>query len=86
MFGNELELPEVLPVPQCCSACAVDLHEVLVVPLALHHLAGMLPPSGVVAHQVLQEHVVTLHQLGKVLGVGLPLLPACNVSHGHCVI
>ena len=86
MSGNGLELPEVLPVPQCGSACAVDLHQVLVVLLALHHLAGALPPPGVVAHQVLQEDAVPLHQLGKVLGVGLPLLPACNVSPGHGVL
>ena len=39
-----------------------------------------------VAHQVLQEDVVSLVQLDKVLGLGLPLLPTRDVPPGHCVL
>ena len=83
MFGDGLKFPEVLSVPEGSPASAVNLHQVLVVLLALHDLAGALPPPGMVAHQVLQEDIVPLLQLGEVLGVSLPLLSARDVPPGH---
>ena len=73
MLRDGFELPEGLPFPQGCPASTVNLHQVLVVLLALHDPAGALPPSGVVAHQVLQ--------LGEVRSI--PLLSACDVPPGH---